>query len=126
MNFPDNLKYTKSHEWILFTGEKTAKVGLTEYAANALGSVVFVDPFRPGDAVIAGESMGDVESVKSVSEIVSPFTGEIAAVNDEVVDSPGRLNDDAYGSWLVEISQIDGRVQLLDAAEYKALYGEGR
>ena len=119
MNFPENLKYTKTHEWVLFSGNGSATVGLTEYAQEALGSLVFINLPQEGDAATAGESIGDVESVKAVSEFYSPLTGVIKAVNEALLDSPGNVNDDPYGSWLVEITDISAQTDLMDAAEYE-------
>jgi len=124
MNFPTNLKYSKSHEWVLFSDAQTAKVGLTEFAQHSLGSIVFVNLPQEGDTTVAGESIGDVESVKAVSDIVCPVSGVVTAVNAELLDYPGNINEDAYGSWLVEVSEISAREELLDAAEYQALCQE--
>ena len=120
MNVPANLKYSKSHEWVLFSDSKTAKIGLTEFAQNSLGSMVFVNLPQEGDMAVADESIGDVESVKAVSDIISPLSGVVTAVNAELLDSPGNINDDAYGSWLVEISEISAQAELMDAGEYEA------
>ena len=124
MSYPANLKYTKSHEWILFSDEKTAKIGLTEFAQSSLGSMVFVSLPQEGDATVAGESIGDVESVKAVSDVISPLSGVVTAVNTELLDSPGNINEDPYGSWLVEVSEISAQEALLDAAAYEAFCQE--
>ena len=120
MNFPTNLKYSKTHEWILFSDASTAKIGLSEYAQDALGSVVFVNLPPEGQTIVVDESIGEVESVKAVSDIISPLSGVVTAVNAELMDVPGKINEDAYGSWLVEISEINDQAELLDAAEYEA------
>lgn len=124
MNIPENLKYTKSHEWVLFSDDSTAKVGLTDYAQHAMGSLVFANLPEEGDDVTAGENLGDVESVKAVADVLSPFSGTIAAVNEELLDAPQKINEDPYGSWLVEVSAISEQVELLDAADYAPLCKE--
>lgn len=124
MNIPANLKYTKTHEWVLFIDGRQAKTGLTEFAQNSLGSLVYVNLPDEGDAVVAGESLGEVESVKAVSDVISPFSGTVSAVNGELLDAPEKINEDPYGSWLVEISGISGQEELLDADAYEALCKE--
>ena len=101
---PAELLYTKSHEWVQFTGETTARVGITDFAQNSLGDIVFVNLPAEGDGVTAGEAACDVESVKAVADIVSPVTGTI---------SP-------YEAWIFEVSDISDREELLDAAAYEA------
>ena len=120
MNIPTNLKYTKTHEWIEFTGETTAKIGLTDFAQSELGSLVFVNLPDEGDEVVAGESLGDVESVKAVSEVICPVTGTVSAINEELMDAPETINDDPYGAWLIKVSDISNTEELLDAAAYEA------
>lgn len=124
MSNPTDLKYTKSHEWVKFTDETTAKIGLTDYAQDSLGDIVFVNLPEAGDGVTVGESFSDVESVKAVSDIFSPFTGEISAANEEVLDEPAKINSDPYGTWLVEISGITDQEELLDAAAYEKICAE--
>ena len=119
MNTPANLKYTESHEWVEFTGDTTAKIGLTDHAQDALGDLVFVNLPEAGDALTAGEALGDVESVKAVSDVNSPVTGTVSAANDAVADDPSLVNSDPYGSWLVEVENITDREELLDAADYQ-------
>lgn len=119
MNIPSNLKYTKTHEWVEFTSENSARIGLTDFAQDSLGSLVFVNLPEEGDGVSVGESLGDVESVKAVSDVISPFTGTVSAVNEELLDAPEKINEDPYGTWLVEISDIEEREELLDAAAYE-------
>ena len=124
MSYPTNLKYAKTHEWVLFTDSKTAKIGLSEFAQNALGSIVFVNLPQEGDAITSGGSIGEVESVKAVSDVICPVTGVVTAVNSELLDAPEKINEDAYGSWLVEISEISAQAELLDAAAYEAFCQE--
>lgn len=119
MNVPANLKYSNSHEWVDFTSDTTAKVGLTDYAQDSLGSLVFVNLPEEGDAVTAEESFGDVESVKAVSDILSPVSGTVAAVNEALLDDPAAINTAPYDSWLVEISDISDKGELMDAAAYE-------
>ncbi len=118
MNIPANLRYTRTHEWVQTIDENTVRVGLTDFAQEALGDIVFVTLPAVGDTVSAGASLGDVESVKSVSEIISPCSGLVAAVNQDVVDAPEKINADAYGAWLIEVNGITGWEDLLDAAAY--------
>lgn len=120
MNTPDHLRYTKSHEWILFADDGTAKVGLTDHAQDALGDLVFVNLPQVGDALTCGEALGDVESVKAVSDVYSPVTGTVKAVNEDLLDTPEAINSDPYGAWLVEVEDITDQEELLDAAAYEA------
>ncbi len=121
MNIPSELFYTKDHEWVLFTGEATARVGITDFAQNALGDIVFVTLPEAGDETTAGASFAEVESVKAVSEIFCPVSGKVAAVNDALNDAPESVNSDPYGAWIAEISGITDKEELLDAAAYEAL-----
>ena len=120
MNTPDHLRYTKSHEWVLFADDGTAKVGLTDHAQDALGDLVFVNLPQVGDALTCGEALGDVESVKAVSDVYSPVTGTVKAVNEDLLDTPEAINSDPYGAWLVEVEDITDQEELLDAAAYEA------
>lgn len=120
MNTPDHLRYTKSHEWVLFADDGTAKVGLTDHAQDALGDLVFVNLPQVGDALTCGEALGDVESVKAVSDVYSPVTGTVKAVNEDLLDAPEAINADPYGAWLVEVEDITDQEELLDAAAYEA------
>lgn len=120
MNTPEHLRYTKSHEWILFADDGTAKVGLTDHAQDALGDLVFVNLPQVGDTLTCGEALGDVESVKAVSDVYSPVTGTVKAVNEDLLDAPEAINADPYGAWLVEVEGISDQEELLDAAAYEA------
>ena len=120
MNTPEHLRYTKSHEWILFADDGTAKVGLTDHAQDALGDLVFVNLPQVGDELTCGEALGDVESVKAVSDVYSPVTGTVKAVNEDLLDTPEAINADPYGAWLVEVEDITDQEELLDAAAYEA------
>ena len=119
MNIPKELQYTKSHEWLLVENG-VATVGLTDFAQDALGDIVFVNLPQPGDQVSAGEALGDVESVKAVSDVLSPVSGVVAEVNEELLDNPALVNEDPYGAWLVKVEQLTGEEELLDAAAYEA------
>ena len=123
MNFPSELKYTKDHEWLKMEGD-VAVVGITDFAQNALGDVVFINLPQEGDAVTAGESFGDVESVKAVSDVMSPVSGTISAVNSDLEDAPENLNSDPYGSWIIKIEGISDTEDLMDTAAYEAFCAE--
>ena len=123
MNFPAELKYTKDHEWMVMEGN-TAVIGISDFAQDALGDVVFINLPEVGDTVTAGESFGDVESVKAVSDVNSPVTGVIVAVNEDLADSPENLNSDPYGSWIIKVENITATEELMDAAAYEAFCAE--
>ena len=119
MNYPVDLKYSKSHEWVRYE-DGVAVIGISDFAQDALGDVVFVSLPVPGDEVTAGESFGDVESVKAVSDLISPVSGVIMEVNEELDDSPELLNEDPYGAWIIKVEQVTGEDELLDAPDYEA------
>ena len=119
MNTPNELKYSKSHEW-LKTEDGVAVIGISDFAQDALGDVVFINLPAVGDAVTAGESFGDVESVKAVSDLISPVTGVVCAVNEELEDSPENLNCDPYGAWIIKVEEVTETEEMLDAAAYEA------
>ena len=123
MNDPAELKYSKSHEWVKMEGD-VAVIGITDFAQDALGDVVFVNLPGVGDAAAAGDAFGDVESVKAVSDLVSPVSGEIVEVNEALADAPEALNSDPYGSWIIKVSGITDTEDLLDAAAYEAFCAE--
>ena len=123
MNFPAELKNSKSHEWVKMDGD-VAVIGISDFAQDALGDVVFINLPGEGDSVTAGEAFGDVESVKAVSDIISPVTGVICAVNEDLADAPENLNSDPYGAWIIKVENITGQEDLLDAAAYEALCAE--
>ena len=105
MNHPNDLSYSKSHEWVKMDGD-TAIIGISDYAQDALGDVVFVNLPAEGDDVTAAEAFGDVESVKAVSDLICPVTGKVAAINEELLDSPELLNSDPYGAWIIKVEGI--------------------
>lgn len=123
MNYPVELKYTKDHEWMKMEGN-IAVIGISDFAQDALGDVVFINLPQVGDTVTAGESFGDVESVKAVSDVNSPVTGVIVAVNEELEDSPEMLNEDPYGAWIIKVENVTDEEELLDAAAYEAFCAE--
>jgi len=125
MKYPDNLRYTKEHEWVLVEGD-IGVVGITDHAQHELGDIVYVDLPKAGASVELGKSLGSVESVKAVSDIYSPVSGEVVAVNDVLSQSPEKLNQDPHGeAWLVKvrISVPDQLKSLLSAADYQAYVG---
>lgn len=120
MNVPKELRYTKTHEWVRLEADGTAKVGLTEYAQNALGDIVYIELPSVGAEIGAGSVATTVESVKAVSEVFSPVSGKVSAVNDKLTAEPELLNKDPYGSWIFALSQA-GNEALLTPEEYAAL-----
>lgn len=119
MNYPVDLKYSKSHEWVKME-EGVAVIGISDFAQNALGDVVFINLPGEGDNVTVGDAFGDVESVKAVSDLLSPVSGVVCAVNEELADAPEKLNSDPYGAWIIKVECISGQEELLDAEAYKA------
>ena len=119
MNYPTDLKYSKSHEWVK---EEDARcvIGISDFAQDALGDVVFVNLPEEGDTVTAGEAFGDVESVKTVSDLISPVTGRVAEVNTLLADAPEKINEDCYAAWMIKVEDVSDREELLDAAAYDA------
>ncbi|HAZ19905.1 MAG TPA: glycine cleavage system protein GcvH [Clostridiales bacterium] len=124
MHYPEQLKYVKTHEWIRFLDETTAQIGITDYAQDTLGDLVFVNLPEEGDEVTAGEAFGDVESVKAASDVISPVSGRVKSVNIELADNPGAINEDAYGAWFITVDNITDTDELFDAEAYAALVEE--
>ena len=123
MNVPEDLRYTSDHEWIRLEDGRI-RIGITDYAQDALGDVVFVQLPEPGTAVGAGQSFSEVESTKSVSDVYAPVAGTVLEINTELTETPQRLNDDPYGEgWLCVIEPTDPATvaALLDAEGYRAL-----
>ena len=121
---PEDYKYTKEHEWIAKTGDDTVRVGVTDYAQDQLGDVVFVQLPPVGEATSRGDSLGEVESTKSVSDIYAPVAGEVLAVNSALDENPELVNSDPYGDgWMVELrlEDPDELDELLDADDYREL-----
>ena len=119
MLFPAEMKYSKDHEWMK-EEDGVAVIGISDFAQDALGDVVFVNLPGEGDEVTAGEAFGDVESVKAVSDLVSPVTGTVCAVNEDLLDEPEQLNKAPYDAWLIKVENVTGTEELLDAAAYEA------
>jgi glycine cleavage system H protein len=120
MNTPDDLKYTKSHEWVRVEDDGTLTIGITDHAQEALGDIVFLELPEAGRSVAAGEECAVVESVKAASDIYAPVAGEVVGANEAVVDAPESVNADAYGNWLFKIKPANAADvdALLDAAAY--------
>jgi glycine cleavage system H protein len=123
MNFPKELKYVKTHEWIRREGE-TVVIGISDFAQDALGDLVFVNLPEPGDTVTAGEPFADVESVKAVSDIYSPVSGTVAEINEALLDSPELINQSPYDAWFIKVENITEEEEYLDAESYEAFTAE--
>ncbi|WP_278312731.1 glycine cleavage system protein GcvH [Lolliginicoccus levis] len=130
-SLPEDLRYTREHEWVRKSGESTVRIGITDYAQRQLNDVVFVQLPEVGDEVTTGEPFGEVESTKSVSDIFAPLTGTISALNEALSDSPELVNTDPYeGGWLVEIDVADAGsldeelAGMLGADEYREISGD--
>ena len=122
-----NLLYSKDHEWVLSLEGNRVRIGISDYAQNSLGDIVFVENPEEGDDVTANETMGSIESVKAVSDLVSPVSGSVVLVNEELEDSPESINEKPYEAWLIEVelSNPDELNSLLKEDEYKAFINEG-
>ena len=119
MLFPAEMKYSKDHEWMK-EEDGVVVIGISDFAQDALGDVVFVNLPEEGDSVTAGENFGDVESVKAVSDLVSPVSGTVCAVNEDLLDEPEQLNKAPYDAWLIKVENVSDTEELLDAAAYEA------
>lgn len=124
MAYPSNRRYTKDHEWLEVSGD-SARVGITDYAQQQLGDVVYVELPEVGTRLKQGDSFGTVESVKAVSELYAPVSGEVLEINASLKDSPERVNADPHGSWMIvmKLATPTETSSLLDAAQYAALVG---
>ena len=125
MAYPANYRYTREHEWISVDG-KIGTIGITDYAQNSLGDIVYVDVPKVGDSVTANNSFGSVESVKAVSDLYSPVSGTVTAVNEELKNSPDKINEAPHEAWIIKVeltnaSELD---KLLDAAAYEEFVSE--
>jgi glycine cleavage system H protein len=125
MSYPEKYKYTREHEWVEVAGN-VGTVGITDYAQNSLGDIVFVDAPKVGAKVEKGSVFGTVESVKAVSDLYSPVTGTVTEVNEELASSPEEINTDAHGAWIIKVELSDtGEVgSLLSAADYEKFIAE--
>ncbi|KAA2254051.1 glycine cleavage system protein GcvH [Solihabitans fulvus] len=125
---PEELKYTQEHEWVARTGDNSVRIGITDYAQEQLGEVVFVQLPELGQQVASGDTLGEVESTKSVSDIYAPLAGEVISRNDALDQQPELINEDPYGEgWIIELrlDDPDDLDSLLDAAAYKPLAEQG-
>lgn len=119
---PDDLQYTKEHEWVSETAPSIFRMGITDYAQGALGDIVYVQLPKVGDSVMADKVCGEVESTKSVSEIFAPVTGKVVAINESLASAPETINSEPYSAgWLAEIEVSSSPVGLLSAAEYRQI-----
>lgn len=124
MNFPSELLYSKDHEWVKMLGDGTALVGITDYAQDALGDLVFVNLPTLDDTLTAGDTACDVESVKAVSDVMSPVDGTVCAVNEALEDAPELLNSEPYEAWIFKLKDVSGQDALMDAGQYQRFVEE--
>lgn len=122
-----NLLYSKDHEWVLSLEGNRVRIGISDYAQNSLGDIVFVENPEEGDEISANDTMGSIESVKAVSDLISPVSGKVVLVNEELEDSPESINEKPYEAWLIEVelSNPDELNSLLKEDEYTAFTNEG-
>ena len=125
MKYPSELKYTKDDEWLKVEGD-TGVIGITDYAQNALGDIVFIELPKVGAEVAAGKSFGTVESVKAVSELYAPATGTVTAINEDLTTTPEKVNQDPYGAWMIKIKLKDksDAGKLMSSADYEKYAAE--
>lgn len=125
MSYPQEYRYTKEHEWVKVEGD-TGTIGITDHAQESLGDIVFVELPKPGAEISAGKSFGTVESVKAVSELFAPVSGTVSAVNEDLANSPEKINSDAHGSWMVKVKlKNSGEANgLMSAADYEKFVAE--
>ena len=121
---PSDLLFSKSHEWVFFEEDGTAVIGLSDYAQEALGDLVFVNLPVPGDDITTEEPFGDVESVKAVSDVYAPVSGTVSEVNEDLLDSPENINDSPYEAWLIKVTDVTDKGELMDDADYNAYVEE--
>lgn len=119
MNYPNELLYSKSHEWVKYEDD-LAVIGITDYAQDSLGDIVFINLPSEEDELEKGEAFSDIESVKAVSDVISPVTGIVKEINEELLDSPEKINENPYEAWLVKVAEITDHEDLMSAAEYEA------
>ena len=124
MTFPKELKYSRTHEWVRLQEDGTAYIGITDYAQDQLGDLVFVNLPAVGDALQAGESFADVESVKAVSDVNAPVSGTVKEVNEALADAPEKMNEAPYDAWFVLAEAVAGAEGLMTAEEYEAFIAE--
>ncbi len=124
MKIPKNLLYTESHEWVQKTDEGTVRVGITDYAQSELGDIVFINLPGVGNTVAQSEVFADVESVKAVSDILSPVAGVVSAVNEALMDEPQQMNESPYEAWIAELTEVGDFGGLMDADAYAQICGQ--
>ena len=118
MKLLDDIKYTKSHEWVKFIDESTVFVGLSDYVQSELGDLVFINLPEEGDTVEVETAFCDVESVKAVSDVYSPVSGEVIEINEELLDNPAMANEEPYDAWFIKVGNITDKSELLSKDEY--------
>ena len=119
MKINDELFYTKTHEWVKWLDDNTAVIGISDHAQHALGDIVFINLPQVGQSLTVSEPFGDVESVKAVSDVYSPVTGVVSKINESLLDSTEAVNEDAYQSWFIEVTNITDKTELLNSEQYK-------
>lgn len=124
MEIPKDLFFAKTHEWVKYTDDGTALVGLSEHAQELMGDVAFINLCDEGERFNAGDNIGDIESIKAVSDVYTPVGGTVISVNDELLDKPELINSDPYGSWLIELEDVANNNDLLDSASYEKFLAE--
>ena len=120
MEIKQGFLYTKTHEWVEFLDDTTARIGISDYAQHELGDLVFANLPEIGDELTAGKMFADVESVKAVSDIIAPVSGTVAEINEALLNAPEKINESAYDAWFVKVESITGRGELMDADAYAA------
>jgi glycine cleavage system H protein len=125
MSYPDDRKYTREHEWVMANGD-SASIGITQYAQDSLGDIVFVELPKIGSDIARGKTFGSVESVKAVSDLFAPASGTVTAVNEELASAPEKINQDAHAAWMLKItlSAPNELASLLSAADYEKFVAE--
>lgn len=124
MKLPEDLFFSKTHEWVRYEQDGTAFIGLTDHAQEALGDVAFINLCDEGESFEVGDVIGDIESIKAVTDVYTPVSGTVTRVNDDLLDAPEKINGDPYGSWLVEFEDVVRNEELLDAEGYEKFLAE--
>ena len=124
MNLPKELSYTKTHEWVKWLDETTVLVGITDHAQESLGDIVFINLPEIDQQLTKESAFGDVESVKAVSEVYSPVSGKVTKINEAILDSPEKVNQAPYGSWFMEVSEVNDKTALLTSEQYQSAITE--
>lgn len=124
MGVPADRSYSKTHEWVKFTGENKALIGITDHAQHEMGDIVFVSHAEPDQAIALGGAIAEIESVKAVETVFSPVAGRVTGVNGELADAPEMLNTAPWDAWIIELSQISATQELISAEAYEALLKE--